>query len=296
MHKTQLEKLSVILMLLATLSWGASYLFMKQSLLEITPYNLIFWRFGIAFILTATVFIRQLLKTTLQEFIHGVYLGAILALAFYLVMSGLYETTTGNAGFILGCTSIFVICISSIIKRKLSPRIIIAAVMSVTGIGIMTLPHGMSAINRGDLLCLCSAALYAVYIIISSYYLKHDNYIRLSIIQFASAAITAGLLSQLSGGITTPQSQICWLAVLFLGIFCSAAGFIMQMFAQKHLPADYISILYLAEPVFAMSCGIIFLNETISWNSLAGATLILGGITLSSMRFKFRRTESKMNI
>ncbi len=295
MQHPQLKKLSIILMLLATLSWGASYLFMKQSLLEISPYSLIFWRFGIAFVLTAAVFLRQLLKATLQEFTHGVFLGVILALAFYLVMCGLYTTTTGNAGFLLGCTSIFVVFISSIITRKLSLRIITAAIISVTGIGIMSLPQGMATINQGDLLCLSSAALYAVYIIISSYYLKYDNYIRLGIIQFAAAAITAGLLSQLSGGITIPQSSACWTAVLFLAIFCSAAGFMMQMFAQKHLTADDVSILYSAEPVFAMSCGIIFLNETVSWNSLTGAILILGGITLSSLRLKFHSTNSGLN-
>lgn len=275
-----------LMMLTASLCWGASYLFMQKSLAEVGPCSLIVWRFGIAFVFSALLFPRTLFSATKAEWKHGLLLGVLLGIAFYAVMIGLRGTTTGNAGFLLGCTSVFVPLLCALKSRKWTFRILLAAAVSVSGIGLMTLQSGFR-LRPGDLFCMLSALLYSFYIILAGGFLRNDNPLRIGVIQFSGAAAAAGAGALISGETAfLPSTLPVWGEILFLGIFCSAAGFMLQMSAQKKLSPEYVSLLYSSEPVFAMILGLIFLAEPLSVGRLGGAALILCGILLSSLRRK----------
>lgn len=275
-----------LMMLTASLCWGASYLFMQKSLAEVGPCSLIVWRFGIAFVFSALLFPRTLFSATKAEWKHGLLLGVLLGIAFYAVMIGLRGTTTGNAGFLLGCTSVFVPLLCALKSRKWTFRILLAAAVSVSGIGLMTLQSGIR-LRPGDLFCMLSALLYSFYIILAGGFLRNDNPLRIGVIQFSGAAAAAGAGALISGETAfLPSTLPVWGEILFLGIFCSAAGFMLQMSAQKKLSPEYVSLLYSSEPVFAMILGLIFLAEPLSAGRLGGAALILCGILLSSLRRK----------
>lgn len=275
-----------LMMLTASLCWGASYLFMQKSLAEVGPCSLIVWRFGIAFVFSALLFPRTLFSATKAEWKHGLLLGVLLGIAFYAVMIGLRGTTTGNAGFLLGCTSVFVPLLCALKSRKWTFRILLAAAVSVSGIGLMTLQSGFH-LRPGDLFCMLSALLYSFYIILAGGFLRNDNPLRIGVIQFSGAAAAAGAGALISGETAfLPSTLPVWGEILFLGIFCSAAGFMLQMSAQKKLSPEYVSLLYSSEPVFAMILGLIFLAEPLSAGRLGGAALILCGILLSSLRRK----------
>lgn len=275
-----------LMMLTASLCWGASYLFMQKSLAEVGPCSLIVWRFGIAFVFSALLFPRTLFSATKAEWKHGLLLGVLLGIAFYAVMIGLRGTTTGNAGFLLGCTSVFVPLLCALKSRKWTFRILLAAAVSVSGIGLMTLQSGFR-LRPGDLFCMLSALLYSFYIILAGGFLRNDNPLRIGVIQFSGAAAAAGTGVLISGetAFLPATLPVCG-EILFLGIFCSAAGFMLQMSAQKKLSPEYVSLLYSSEPVFAMILGLIFLAEPLSAGRLGGAALILCGILLSSLRRK----------
>lgn len=275
-----------LMMLTASLCWGASYLFMQKSLAEVGPCSLIVWRFGIAFVFSALLFPRTLFSATKAEWKHGLLLGVLLGIAFYAVMIGLRGTTTGNAGFLLGCTSVFVPLLCALKSRKWTLRILLAAAVSVSGIGLMTLQSGFR-LRPGDLFCMLSALLYSFYIILAGGFLRNDNPLRIGVIQFSGAAAAAGAGALISGETAfLPATLPVWGEILFLGIFCSAAGFMLQMSAQKKLSPEYVSLLYSSEPVFAMILGLIFLAEPLNAGRLGGAALILCGILLSSLRRK----------
>lgn len=275
-----------LMMLTASLCWGASYLFMQKSLAEVGPCSLIVWRFGIAFVFSALLFPRTLFSATKAEWKHGLLLGVLLGIAFYAVMIGLRGTTTGNAGFLLGCTSVFVPLLCALKSRKWTFRILLAAAVSVSGIGLMTLQSGFR-LRPGDLFCMLSALLYSFYIILAGGFLRNDNPLRIGVIQFSGAAAAAAAGALISGETAfLPSTLPVWGEILFLGIFCSAAGFMLQMSAQKKLSPEYVSLLYSSEPVFAMILGLIFLAEPLSAGRLGGAALILCGILLSSLRRK----------
>jgi drug/metabolite transporter (DMT)-like permease len=78
-----------------------------------------------------------------------------------------------------------------------------------------------------------------------------------------------------------PSGGAGWFAVFYLGLVCSAFGFIAQLVAQKYTSAERIGILFCLEPVFAAMIGVIYLHEPFGAASLAGAALVLAGVILS---------------
>ncbi len=82
-RNTQLK--ADFMMVMVTMFWGSSYLFMKMGLQSIQGFNLIALRFGIAFILAGIVFYKRLIKIDVKTIKYGFLLGSILFLAIAVV-------------------------------------------------------------------------------------------------------------------------------------------------------------------------------------------------------------------
>ena len=77
------------MMLIVTMFWGSSYLFMKMGLDSFQGFNLIALRFGIAFILAGAVFYKRLMHIDCKTCFYGFLLGTILFLSMSVVTIGL---------------------------------------------------------------------------------------------------------------------------------------------------------------------------------------------------------------
>lgn len=95
-------------MLLATVIWGSSYLFMKSGLESMQELNLVAFRFSIAFIAAAVIFHRRLFRMDLKTLGAGTIMGTALFAAFVLITYGVQRTTTSQAGFLISLAVIFV--------------------------------------------------------------------------------------------------------------------------------------------------------------------------------------------
>lgn len=80
-----------------------------------------------------------------------------------------------------------------------------------------------------------------------------------------------------------PSKPAQWGAVICLGIFCSAYGFIAQPVAQKHTTAERIGLIFSLDPVFSAVLSFIVLHEILDWDAYMGAGLILAGVVLSKL-------------
>src|SRR4051794_17425077 len=96
------------MMLIVTILWGSSYLFMKMGLDSLQEFNLIALRFGIAFILAGTVFYKRLIRIDFKTLFYGFILGSILFLLISVVTIGLKFTSISNAGFLFSLSVVFV--------------------------------------------------------------------------------------------------------------------------------------------------------------------------------------------
>ncbi len=270
-----------LMLLTATILWGSSYLFMIAGLHDLDAFNLIALRFGIAFLLAGGVFVKSLAAGGMMPFLTSCLPGFLLCAAFAAVSFGLKTTSASKAGFLVGLTVIFVPVLSALFHRKLpGVKSALATLIAFGGITLLTWREGIR-IDRGALLCMLAALLYALYLILNGRIVKKETALPFGIWQFGWCFGAALLFSILLEKPELPATAESWGAVLALGIFCSAAGFLLQTKAQVTASPTHVTILFSLEPVFTALFAYLFKGEMLSRRGLIGAGLILLAVLIS---------------
>lgn len=274
-----------MLLLLVTVCWGSSYLFMKNGLNDVSVFNLIALRFGLAFLLTSLIFFKRLRKITGETLRYGALLGLVLFAVFAFIMFGLHSTSTSNAGFLVSLTVIFVPVLSALVlKERPSKQVIAGVVLAITGIGLLTLNSRLT-LKPGDLLCILAALMYAVYILVTGIASRKCDALNLGILQLGFAGGIGLLFSAIFEAPRLPASGEGWMAVLVLGVVCSAFGFVAQPIAQKHTTPSHTGLIFSLEPVFAALFGYLFAAEVLPVKGYIGAALVLAGVLVAELKF-----------
>lgn len=271
-------------MLLVTLFWGSSYLFMQMGLTDLQTFNLIGLRFGIAFVIAALFFHKRLLKTTRKTIFHAFIMGAILFGVFATVTEGVKTTTASQAGFLVSLTVILVPLLSILLKNRPETRVFFGAGIALIGICLLTLTKELH-ITQGDALCMATAVFYATHIILTGRLAPQTDAILLGIYQLGFAGLFGFLLSYLVETPKLPSSPKAWLAVLALSILCSAIGFVVQTVAQKYTSPTHTGLIFSLEPVFAALFAFLISGETLTVRGYIGAALVLISVLIAEIDF-----------
>jgi drug/metabolite transporter (DMT)-like permease len=273
-----------LLLILVTLFWGSSYLFMKMGLDTMGEFNLIALRFGIAFLLAGSIFYKRLRQINLKTIKYASLLGFILFIVFTAITFGLKTTTTTNAGFLVSLTVIFVPLINIFVfKRKIELKLMISIMLAIIGIALLTIQLPFK-ITVGDLLCMATALFYAIHIIVVGFAAQEVDTLNLGILQLGFAGLYGLLFSFIFETPSLPETANGWIAILVLSIFCSALGFIIQVVAQKYTSPARTGLIFSLEPVFAALFGFLFAHEIMSINGYIGAALVLFSVILSTVK------------
>ncbi|WP_042204183.1 DMT family transporter [Paenibacillus camerounensis] len=272
-----------LLLIMVTLFWGSSYIFMKMGLNSLGEFNLIALRFGLAFILAAVLFRKRLRRIDLRTVKYGALLGFLLLGVFTCITFGLQTTTTSNAGFLVALTVVFVPLLEVLVfRKKVSPPQVFGTLLAIAGIGLLTL-NGSLRIQPGDFLCILSAVFYAVQILVTGKAVKSCDSLNIGILQLGFAGGYALVLSAIFETPALPSTMPAWIAIAALGVLCSACGFILQPVAQQFTTPTRTGLIFSLEPVFAAFFGYWFAGEQLSMQGYAGAALVMLGIVASEL-------------
>lgn len=275
-----------LMMLLVTMLWGSSYLFMKMGLDSFQEFNLVALRFGIAFLLAGAVFYKRLIRIDLKTFFKSFILGTILFLVMSFVTFGLKFTTISNAGFLFSLSVVFVpMLLAVFFKIKPEKKVVFGIVIAILGIGLLTLNDGLT-INFGDCLTIFGALFYATQIIFTDKFTKRSDPIALGILQLGVAGTWGLIFSFIFEEPRLPATTETWFSVLALSVLCSAVGFIGQAVAQKYTTPTHTGLIFSLEPVFAALFAFIFIGEMLPVKGYVGAVLILLGVLAAQFDFK----------
>ena len=244
------------------LAWGSSYLMMKVGLTGMGPFNLIALRFGIAFLFMTIAFHKSYRSLTPAIFGRGVIVGIILFLLFTGMVCGVNYTTASTAGFLTSTSVILVPILECLF--------------------LLTARDGFS-LDKGAALCLMGALFYAIYIVVQDRIAKGEDAFLISILQLGVASLLGLLASFLFEVPTLPQSPATWGAVIYLGLICSAYGFVVQPIAQKHAAPERIGLIFSLEPVFSALLSFLFLHEVLAGINYLGGGLIFLAVVLPEL-------------
>ena len=264
-------------MIIVTIFWGLSYTFMVLGLEVLEAYNVVALRCLIAFIIAGLIFYKKLLRTNRQTITYAAIQGFLLFAVFILSLFGLETTSASNAGFILSLTVVLVPIFTSILEKTLPSRaVMIAIVCTVIGIVILTLKASLS-FNPGDIYMAIAAVCYSVYLILNSKFTKKVESISFGVFQLGFAGIIAGVLCLLYEVPQIPTTSLGWVAILGLGVICTAFCFIAQSVVQQYTSPTHTGLIFSLEPIFASVFAILFLGELVTVQLIVGGLFILTG-------------------
>lgn len=283
------EGAGITALLIATLFWGSTFAFTKELTVVLTPLWIVAIRFVLSTIVLLFIFTKRIInsfRTTLKEnSSHLLLLGFFNFSAIVLQTYGLVEIPASNAGFITSLSVLFVPFIEYFWrKRRVYNNIKVAVILAL--IGMYVISYGFSkpsSLIRGDLLVFLCAIIYSFYIISVDILSKKLNPAVLMFYVFGITAILSlplaivvdGFDCVVFGSLYNPSLRNAYLHMSYLIVFGSIIPYILIGIGQRIIDPQRSALIYMLEPVFAMTIAILLFGEDFVWFRIIGGGIIL---------------------
>ena len=282
-----------LMLFIVTVFWGASYMLTKLALDVLEPFNLTALRFIIAFVISALIFWKKILKSDIKTIKYSLILAVLLVGMFISMSFGLKNTTASNAGFLISLAVIIIPILSYVfLKQKIERGVLIGVCIAPIGIALLTL-NSQLEVSGGDLLCILCAVLSAAHVVAMGVFTKKVDSISLGILQLGFAGLLSIVFSIFTETVRLPNTTVSWGATLGLSILCTAFGYIVQASAQQHTSATHAGLIFSLEPVFSAILGFMFLKEILPMRGYLGAAILLLSVLIAEIGFKQKEENAE---
>jgi drug/metabolite transporter (DMT)-like permease len=278
-------------LLLCSFFWGVTFVVVKDALADISVFGYLAARFALGALPMIWIYRDDLRNLTRDEMWAGVHVGLFMFGGYAFQTAGIARTTPSKAAFITGLSVVLVPVFLAVIWQKtIGAWAWGGAAASFAGLYLLTVPRqGFAELNRGDLLVMGCAVLYAFQIIFIARYTGKYSLGALSCLQVILAAVGSAIavpLLNMTGWehfFVRFTSQMEF-GVIVTAIFTTALAYPLLVWGQRHTTATNTALILTAEPVFAAITSFIVLHERLGGRPLAGAMLILGGICIAEWK------------
>jgi drug/metabolite transporter (DMT)-like permease len=288
------------MLLVLSLVWGASFLFIKVAVRELAPATLILGRLGLAALTLAIVVpLAMGVRETAAELRANAGWLAVMgllntAVPFWLLSWGETRIDSGLASIIQASVPIFNAVVSFAFFREVRVTGLKLVGVAVGFVGVALLvgaqPHGKVL---GALAVVGMAVCYAVAQLLAG---RHLRAVRPMVVSLAATGVSA--LAALPAGVAqAPHHVPTWKAlasVAALGVPGTAFALLLLYALIADAGAAYASLVTYLIPPIALAYGGIFLDERFGASAFGSLALILAGVALGTgtMRLRRRRLAS----
>ena len=286
---TNRKTIRYLLILLAIIFWGTSFVATKTLLLEIKPVTIIILRLLIASVLLTTIAISTKRNFSINLKSHGWILILALVAVFHLwiQVTGLQYTTASNTGWIIGTAPIFMAIMGLIFyKEKITFPGLSGIMLALVGLLLLFGKGDITNIglleNKGDLLVLGSAFTWGVYSMVNkkiSLTYSPLMTILYLFLMMAVIIIPFNLNSETINSVVH-LSQTGWGLILFLGLFCSGVAYVIWAQALRDMESAKVGAFLYLEPLVTVAAAAFFLKEEITLLIVISGLLITIGVFL----------------
>jgi drug/metabolite transporter (DMT)-like permease len=271
--------------------WGVTFVVVKDALYDISVFGYLAARFLLGALPMIWIYRADLRNMTREEARAGIHVGLFMFGGYAFQTAGIALTTPSKAAFITGVSVVLVpVFLAVFWRRHISRWAWAGAAASFVGLYFLTVPQqGLADLNRGDLLVMVCAVLYALQIIFIARYTGKYSLGALSCLQVVLAGVGSAIL--------VPILQVTrWepffvrftfrmeFGVIVTAIFTTALAYPLLVWGQRHTTATNTALILTCEPVFAALTSFVMLHERLGGRALSGALLILGGILIGELK------------
>lgn len=293
------NSLAIPAVLFSVFVWGISFVSTKIVLLDLPPVSIAFFRQFVALApLLILMRIRKesfrLEKAELITFVFAALFGIVLY--FYFENRALTMTSASNASMLAAAVPVFALIVESITtKTRIKLPVLLCITASVTGVYFVifegAIPDFSSGSILGNLLMLGSMTSWLIYTFINKKLgLKYSSLKMTTAQTIFSIPLFIPFVSNEIELWKVP-SPLGLANLVFLGVFCSALGYVFYFYGIQKLGTILPSALLNLIPVVTILAGFFLLSETLSFYQILGAVLIIGSLfalSLIKVRENFR--------
>lgn len=282
-----------VVLFLTNAVYGTGYVAQGAGLADVPPGLLAFLRLAVASLILLP-FVRRGGATRpapgdgLKIFWMGV-LG--FGVAYVLSHVGLQRSTATNAALLVTIEPVSMMLLSPILLGERLRRteacgaalVVVGAVLvvlnGVPGVTVALLPHW-----RGDLLLVLSALAFASYSLFGRDLLGRWDARTVTARSIGWGAVSmvpvAGL--EWAAGARPSWTASGVLATVYLTVVVTALAYLAWNYALARVSAPRAAIFINVQPVVGVALGVWLLGETATLSTLAGATLVLAGLAVTT--------------
>ena len=260
--------------------WGSTYLFIAITVETIPPLTAVSTRFVAAGAIMAAIVVRRggSMRISGRELASCVLIGCLLPGANAVLFFAEEHVPTGLASLLIASVPLLVVLLRLWGRERLRPRSLAGVGIGFVGVAILLRPSG-GATLAGVLLCMLSALMWSVGSVASA---------RLTMPRdpFAATAweMLAGGLLMLPWGIAdagslspSAGSLLAWLYLVTVG---SVVGYTAYTWLLANAPLSTVSTYAYVNPVVAILLGVLFRNEHLTVQILAGAAIVVAAVAM----------------
>lgn len=290
--------LAIGALILVTVIWGGGFVASDMALESMKPFQIMMVRFLLASVLMGVISWGQRkgeekLKDRSGAIKAGVLMGVTLFMGFAFQIIGLQYTTPSKNAFLTALNVVIVPFIAFVIlKKKIGANGIIGAVMSVLGVGLLSL-NGNFTVSLGDGLTLLCAVGFAFQIFFTSEFVKKYPASVLNMVQMFTAFVLSAISLVIFGENDFQVTTQGWLSVLYLGVVSTTICYLLQTACQKYIDETKAAIILSMESVFGTIFSILILHEVVTVRMVIGCAVILAAVIISNMSETSEETEDK---
>jgi drug/metabolite transporter (DMT)-like permease len=284
---TTLKTFRYLLILLAIIFWGTSFVATKTVLQEIKPVTIIILRLVLASVLLTIIALSTKKKFSINLKSHSwIFILALVAVFhLWIQVTGLQYTTASNTGWIIGTAPIFMAILGfAFYKEKITPLQFAGILVALAGLLLLIGKGDITNIglieNKGDLLVLGSAFTWGVYSMVNKKISLSYSPLMTILYLFLMMAVIIipfNLDSETIKSIIN-LSLISWMWILFLGFFCSGVAYVIWAQALRDMESAKVGAFLYFEPLVTVVAAWFFLNEEITLLMIFSGLLITAGV------------------
>jgi drug/metabolite transporter (DMT)-like permease len=284
--------LAIIEATLAVIFWGASFVATKVAIQEVSPATVVWLRFamGILVLGGAVLLRRQFVVPVRSDLPYFALLG-FLGITFHqwLQSTGLQTAQATTTSWIVATTPIFMALLGwLILKERLLWLQILGIGVAFLGVLLVVTEGDLSSLAQGkfgtygDFLILLSAPNWALFSVLSRRGLqRHPASLLVFYVMIFGWLFTTVLFILGAGWAEIANlSWKGWLAIGFLGVFCSGISYVFWYDALAVLPVAQTGAFVYIEPFVTVVVAAVVLDEPLLLAAVLGGLAILVGVWL----------------
>jgi drug/metabolite transporter (DMT)-like permease len=269
---------AAIALLSVAVVWGAAFVLMKDAIERQPLYDFLAVRFTLATLIMIAVR-PQVLKAIDRDLLKkGVILGLLLSGGYITQTIGLSMTTAAITGFITGLYVVLTPILGwLLLGQKAGGKVIWGVILATIGLALISIT-GVN-IEPGQLWVMMCALLFAAHIVGLGAWSKGLNTYALTVVQLGVTAVVSWI-GALGDGVQMPGDFDGWFAIIFTAVFSTAVAFFVQTWAQSHMDASRVAIIFTSEVVFAAAISVAVGQEVLELKTILGGLIMIAAMLL----------------